>query len=87
MAQCSPVTRGATSHQRSHPFADQRAHGLPQDLASGQMIEVLTRQPLPPPACQKKAGRTHEMFAFRGARSAAIQDVLPTCRGPPFLVF
>jgi len=68
MAQCSPVTRGTTSQQRSHPFTDQRAHGLPKDLASGQMIEVLTRQPLPPPACQKQAGRTHEMIAFRAAR-------------------
>jgi hypothetical protein len=32
------------------------------------MIEVLTRQPLPLPACQKAAGGTHEMIVFGGAR-------------------
>jgi len=38
---------------------DQRAHGLPQDLTSDQMIGVLTRQPLPTPTLPKPAGKSH----------------------------
>ena len=55
--------RGTSSHQLSLSPHDQRAHGLPQDL-KGQMVKVLTRQPLPEPSLPATPGhpaRTHEI--------------------------